>query len=66
MGYTANFSYKPLSGLSKQLKEASSQGAKRCIIVGEEMNQNKVVVKDLGSGSQELVDLEQLLAGLSR
>ncbi|MHC4842718.1 MAG: histidine--tRNA ligase, partial [Planctomycetota bacterium] len=34
-GYSANFSYK-LSGLSKQLKEASTQNAAKCIIIGSE------------------------------
>jgi len=64
-GVRANFSYKPQSGLSKQLKEASVQEAKKCIIVGQEFLESKqLVIKDMGSGEQELVDYEEFLAGL--
>jgi histidyl-tRNA synthetase len=64
-GVTANFSYKPQSGLSKQLKEASVQEAKKCIIVGQEfLNNKQLVIKDMGSGEQKLVDYEEFLAGL--
>ena len=45
MGYSTSFSYKATS-LSKQLKEASAQNAKNCIIIGaEEVEQNKIKVK---------------------
>ncbi len=64
-GVTANFSYKPQGGLSKQLKEASAQEAKKCIIVGQEfLNNKQLVIKDMSSGEQELVDYEEFLAGL--
>jgi len=66
-GLTANFSYKPQSGLSKQLKEASAQGAKKCIIVGQEyLDGKQLVIKDMGSGEQELVDYDAFLSGLGR
>jgi len=66
-GITANFSYKPLSGLSKQLKEASAQGAKKCIIVGQEyIDSKQLVIKDMGTGEQELVDYDAFLSGLGR
>ena len=58
------FSYKP-SGLSKQLKEASAQNAKNCIIIGdEEIQKNKITVKDMATGKQETVDLDKFLAEL--
>ncbi len=56
-GFSAVFSYKPLAGLSKQLKEASSINAKKCIIVGEELKENKLAIKDMATGQQEMVEL---------
>jgi histidyl-tRNA synthetase len=61
---SANFSYKPLSGLSKQLKEASAQRARNCVIIGEEFNKNKLTIKDLTSGVQRLVDKDEFMLGL--
>jgi len=59
MEYSANFSYK-MGGLSRQLKEASAQKAKKCIIIGyEELKENKVTVKDMVTGKQELVDYDE-------
>ena len=64
MGYSVNFSYK-MGGLSKQLKEASAQNAKKCIIIGyEELEQNKLTVKDMASGRQGLVDYDEFWSGL--
>jgi len=63
MGYSANFSYKTAS-LSKQLKEASVHNAKKCIIIGpEELEENKITVKDMATGQQELVDYDEFLSG---
>jgi histidyl-tRNA synthetase len=57
-GYSANFSYK-LGGLSKQLKEAGSQNAKKCVIIGQEyLDDKKLCVKDMATGEQTLVDLD--------
>jgi histidyl-tRNA synthetase len=64
MGFSANFSYKPLSGLSKQLKEASKQNAIKSIIIGEESENNQLAVKDMKSGQQELVDYDEFLSSL--
>ena len=64
MGLSANFSYKPLSGLSKQLKEASAQNAKKCIIIGEEILNNQLAIKDMSTGKQELVDYDNFLSEL--
>jgi histidyl-tRNA synthetase len=64
MGYTTNFSYK-MGGLSKQLKEASAQNAKKCIIIGEEeLKEGKITVKDMDTGEQQLVGREEFLSGL--
>jgi histidyl-tRNA synthetase len=64
-GHSANFSYKP-GGLSKQLKEAAGQNAQKCLIVGQEYSEKKqLVIKDMASGDQTLVDAEQFLASLS-
>ena len=64
-GHSANFSYKP-GGLSKQLKEAAGQNAQKCLIIGQEYSEKKqLVIKDMASGEQTLVDAEQFLASLS-
>lgn len=64
IGKSVYFSYKP-SGLSKQLKEASAQNAKNCIIIGdEEIQKNKITVKDMATGKQETVDLDKFPAEL--
>jgi histidyl-tRNA synthetase len=64
MGYSANFSYK-MGGLSRQLKEASAQKAKKCIIIGyEELEENKITVKDMATGEQELVDYDEFWSRL--
>jgi len=64
MGYSTNFSYK-MGGPSKQLKDASAQKAKKCIIIGdEELEQNKITVKDMASGEQELVDYDEFWSRL--
>jgi histidyl-tRNA synthetase len=62
-GCSAVFSYKS-GGLSKQLREASDQNAKKCIIIGEEFKENKLTVKDMATGEQELVDVDKFLSGL--
>jgi histidyl-tRNA synthetase len=62
-GRSANFSYKVIK-LNKQLKQASDQNAANCIIIGEEFKENKLVVKDMATGEQELVDYDKFLSGL--
>jgi len=59
----ANFSYKSVN-LSKQLKQASAQNAKQCIIVGDELKDGKLAVKDMATGQQELVDYDKFFAQL--
>jgi histidyl-tRNA synthetase len=62
-GFATNFSYKAAK-LSRQLKEASGQNAKRCIIIGEEFKENKLIVKDMATGEQELVNVDEFLSKL--
>ncbi len=62
-GSSANFSYK-ISKLGKQLKEASEQNARKCIIIGDELKNNQLVVKDMASGEQELVDYDEFWSRL--
>jgi len=59
-GYIADFSYKA-GKLGKQLKQASERNAKQCIIIGEEFNNNQLVVKDMATGKQELVNVDEFL-----
>ena len=64
--YSVSFSYR-IGGLSlsKQIKEAAAQNAKNCIIIGaEEVQQDKIKVKNMATGEQELVDYEEFLSGL--
>lgn len=64
IGYSANISYKT-GGLSKQLKEASAQNAKQCIIIGEEeLKEGKIGIKDMATGKQELVGRDEFFSGL--
>jgi histidyl-tRNA synthetase len=63
VGLSAAFSYESVS-LSKQLKEASAQNAKKCIIIGEEFNNNQLVVKDMTTGEQKTIDVDKFFAEL--
>jgi histidyl-tRNA synthetase len=63
LGFKADFSYKSTS-LSKKLAEASSRNAKKCIIIGEEFKDSKLVVKDMATGTQELIDIEKFFEKL--
>jgi histidyl-tRNA synthetase len=62
-GLAANFYYKS-ANLSKQLKQASAQSAQKCIIIGEEFNNNQLAVKDMTTGQQELIELNKFFAEL--
>jgi len=64
--YSVSFSYR-IGGLSlsKQIKEAAAQNAKKCIIIGtEEVQQDKIKIKDMTTGEQTLVDYDDFLSGL--
>ena len=63
-GHSANLTYR-FGGLSKQLKEAAGQNAKKCVIFGQEyIDKRELVVKDMTIGEQELVDAEKFLSQL--
>jgi histidyl-tRNA synthetase len=62
-GFIADFSYKA-GKLGKQLRLASDSRAKQCIIIGDEFKDNKLVIKDMTTGKQELVDYDTFLSGL--
>jgi histidyl-tRNA synthetase len=58
-GYSAGFSYKQ-AGLSKQLKEAASQQAGACVIVGQEYaDKRELIVKDMTTGRQTSVPADR-------
>ena len=62
-GLSAEFSYKG-GNLSRQLKQASTAGAKKCIIVGSEVESGQIAVKDMTTGKQEEVEMKEFLSGL--
>ncbi|MHC4215465.1 MAG: histidine--tRNA ligase [Planctomycetota bacterium] len=63
-GYSTNFSYK-LGRLAKQMKEAVSQNAKKCIIMGpDEIKEGKIRVKYMATGEQEVFDKDEFLSRL--
>jgi histidyl-tRNA synthetase len=57
-GPSANFAYRPAK-LTKQLKQAAEQRAISCIIIGDEFLQSNLVVKNMMTGKQELVEIER-------
>jgi histidyl-tRNA synthetase len=62
-GLSANFDYK--SGkLGRQLKQASDQSAQRCIIIGDEFKENKLVIKDMATGEQQLIEVNKFFVEL--
>jgi len=63
LGFSAEFSYKSAS-LGRQLKEASNRNAKTCIIIGDELSKGELVIKDMATGEQELVKLDEFLKRL--
>ncbi len=64
-GRTAGFSYKN-ANLSKQLKEAAAQNAAMCIIIGSEIQNHQLTVKNMASGQQELVAVDEFLSKLDQ
>jgi len=59
--YRVDISYK-FTSLTKQLKEASTKNAKKCIIIGEEFKDNELVIKDMATGQQELIKVDKFFA----
>lgn len=64
-GQSADFDYKGAK-LGKQLKQASERNARKCIIIGEEFKDKKLVVKDMVTGEQQLVEVNKFFAELKR
>jgi histidyl-tRNA synthetase len=62
-GYSADFSYKSTS-LSRQLKQASAQNAKKCIILGDEFKNNELVVKDMTTSKQNRIKIDTFFSVL--
>jgi len=63
-GKYTDFSYKGGS-LKKQLKQASGVNAKECIILGQEfVDKNQLVIKNMTSGEQKLVDADAFFSNL--
>lgn len=60
-GFRADFSYKRIN-LGKQLKQASSRGARYALIVGQEYaTSRELVLKDLASGHQQILSADSLI-----
>ena len=62
-GFAADFSYK-FTNLGKQLSQASDRNAQKCIIIGDEYTNNQLVVKDMATGKQELIKVDEFFANL--
>jgi histidyl-tRNA synthetase len=62
-GFKSVFTYKS-AGLSKQLKIASEQNARHCIIIGDEFKAGDIVVKDMKTSEQKLVNKDKFLEEL--
>ena len=65
LGRSADFSYKAV-GVGKQLKQASDRNARECIIIGEELRGGKLAVKEMGTGEQRLVGMEEFFSQFQR
>ncbi len=65
LGYYGEFDYQ-LKGLKNQLKKADKVGAKFALILGEEeINSNSIVVKNMKTGEQKLVELKNIKGALN-
>jgi len=62
-GLAANFSYKSVN-LGKQLKQASAQNAQKCIIIGSEIENDQLIVKNMTTGEQELFEFNKFFGEL--
>jgi len=64
-GYKTDFNLYKGGGLAKQLKEAARKNTKKCIIIGEEFRDKNLVIKDMMTGDQQLVQVEKFLKELN-
>ena len=62
-GFITNFNYK-FSNIGKQLKQASNQNAAKCVIVGDEFEKNELVVKNMSTGEQKLIDYDKFISDI--
>ena len=61
-GYVTEYSYRSL-GVKKQMARASKSGAEKALIFGaDEMREGKVILKDLLSGEEKRIGLEEILS----
>jgi histidyl-tRNA synthetase len=64
-GKAAIFGYKP-TNLAKQLKQASTQKVANCVIIGQELiEKNELIVKDMNSGQQQSINLDEFFRRIS-
>ncbi|MHC5180765.1 MAG: His/Gly/Thr/Pro-type tRNA ligase C-terminal domain-containing protein, partial [Planctomycetota bacterium] len=60
-GHSCNLSYKT-NALKKQMTQADSMNAAKCIILGGEFKESaQLVVKDMKTGEQELIAAKKFL-----
>jgi histidyl-tRNA synthetase len=59
-GRSAGFCYRPVA-LGKQLKQASDQGCRYCIIIDRQVEAGQVILKDMSTGDQRSVTLDERL-----
>ena len=64
-GIHARRSYKTTRNVGKLLGEASRSGATKAVILGKELHEGHVQLKDLVSGDQELVPLDGVVEMIS-
>jgi len=58
------YAYRPLA-VKKQMARASRSGAEKALIFGrDELKEGKVILKDLSSGEEKRVGLEEILSTL--
>ncbi len=62
-GVCAEFSYKS-AGLKKQMKQAQMLNARYAVIVGEELAENRLTVKNMETGQQQLVTVDEFIGSV--
>ena len=66
IGLHTRHTWKATRNIGKQLKEAAGNRARTAVILGDELQNNEAVVKDLDSGEQRTIPLADLPAWLPR
>jgi histidyl-tRNA synthetase len=65
-GLHVRHTHKATRNVGKQLREASAVGASHVVILGDELEQGEVVLKDLGGAKQRTVPLADVVVALGR